>query len=224
MARRIRKPLLSLKRPQKIALIAGPLVLAPIIVAGIIIENRTASTTSSVSPSAAAPATASVSSPTPEATNSEQPDSPSELTFGQTAHFTSTAGTANIPLDFTVSAPTPFTPSNDAIYFDATSSVVREGTRQATNVYFTVTITNNSTSQSYDPGFVFSHVHSTGDDEQISSVSDADIDGFSSLNGTEIAPGKSVTLKDGYSVKSADHIQYELDIDGLAGKSFYFTN
>jgi hypothetical protein len=42
VARRTRKPVPPLTRSQKIAFIAGPLVLAPIIVVGIIVENRSA--------------------------------------------------------------------------------------------------------------------------------------------------------------------------------------
>lgn len=66
--------------------------------------------------------------------------------FGSTAHFTSTAGSNNIPLEFTVAAPYPFTPSKDASVFDATVeySSPQEGSLQDTNVYFAVTITNTS--------------------------------------------------------------------------------
>ena len=86
-----------------------------------------------------------------------------------------------------------------------------------------MTDNNTSATQAYDPDFVFSHVHRTGADDHISEVHDGDIDGFSTLQGHKIKPGQKVTIKDGYSVKSAATILYELDVDGLAGRSFYFS-
>lgn len=228
MARRTRNQLPQLTRAHKIALIAGPLVLAPIIVIGVIVENRTGSTTTT-SPATATATTqpaAKPSSPAPptlQPGDPEERENPTDLTFGQTARFISTAGDNNIPLEFTVSAPTPFTPGKNALYFDAVSSVGGKGTRQATNVYFTLTITNTSTTQTYDPNFVFSHLSGTGNDDQISRVVDDDIEGLSDLSGKVIKPGKSVTIKDGYSVKSASSVRYELAADGLAGTSFYYS-
>lgn len=229
MARRTRNQLPQLTRAHKIAFIAGPLVLAPILVIGVIVENRTGSTTTT-SPSTPTSATSSTARtpspapPTPQPSDPDERDNPTDLTFGQTARFTSTAGDSNIPLEFIVSAPAPFTPSKNALYFDAVSSVGGKGTRQATNVYFTLTITNTSTAQTYDPDFVFSHLSETGDDDQISRVVDGDVNGLSDdLSGKVIKPGESVTIKDGYSVKSARSVRYELAVDGLAGTSFYFS-
>ena len=142
--------------------------------------------------------------------------------FGQTAHFTSTAGSNDIPLEFTVSSPKKFTPSKDATVFDALAAAgAQPGKLKATNIYFTVTIKNTSTTQSWDADFVFGHVDQTGNDEEISEVHDGDIDSTFSLD--DIPPGKSASFKDGFSVQSASKIQYELDVDGLAGKSFYWT-
>jgi hypothetical protein len=142
--------------------------------------------------------------------------------FGQTAHFTSTAGSNNNPLEFTVSAPTAFTPSKNATVFDKRSAVGGlEGTLQPVNVYFTVTIKNLSSTQAYDPDFVFSDVAETTADESVAEVIDGEIEGTTALE--EIPPGKSIIIKDGYSVKNADNIVYELDVDGLAGKSFYWS-
>jgi hypothetical protein len=142
--------------------------------------------------------------------------------FGQTAHFQSTAGSNDIPLEFTVSAPETFTPSKGADVSDALASGGPQlGNLYATNVFFTITIKNSSATQAWEPDFLFGHVHQTGDDEKISGVRDGSIDSTFSLD--DIPPGKTATFKDGFSVMSADNIQYELDVDGLAGKSFYWT-
>jgi hypothetical protein len=142
--------------------------------------------------------------------------------FGQTAHFRSTAGSHDIPLEFTVSSPKTFTPSKDATGYDAlTVAGAQTGTLKATNIYFTVTVKNASKTQTWDSGFVFGHVRQTGDDVEISEVHDGTID--STFNLDDIPPGKSATFKDGFSVKSADTIQYELSVDGMAGMSFYWT-
>lgn len=133
-----------------------------------------------------------------------------QFKFGQAAPFTSTAGSLpNTPLTFTVSAPTAFTPADPS---DAT---------QAATVYFTVTIKNESDAETWDPDFVFSKAISgdTDGDE----IHDGEINGTYDLNGVEIPPGQSVTFKDGWSVVSADDVRYELDIDGLAGYTIYFT-
>ena len=139
------------KRPlgrwQKTIIILGPLLLASVIVVGIIFENQAEPDASAD----AAPTTSAktVNSSPPPATPSTDDDSSRDgsenapFLFGSTAHFTSTAGSNDIPLEFTVSAPTPFTPSKDAVLFDATSyGGGQPGSLQGTNVYFTVTITN----------------------------------------------------------------------------------
>ena len=223
-------PRRRLTRWEKLALIVGPPVLIIVIVVGIIVENRAGPEPSATATAATTPVSSPsrAEDPSPSTTPAEQqnPGDGSEsdpFPFGSTAHFTSAAGSNNIPLEFTVSAPTPFTPSKDAVFYDATSSVGAKGDRQETNVYFTVTITNTATTQAYDPDFVFSEVHETGDDANISEVHDGDVDGFLELQGHTIKPGKPVTVKDGYSVKSADTIVYQLKVDGLAGRSFYFA-
>lgn len=130
-----------------------------------------------------------------------------EFRFGETAPFTSTAGSLpNTPLTFTVSAPSAFTPSDPA---DAT---------QAATVYFTVTITNLSDTETWQPDFVLS--------KAISGETDGDEIFQDDLIGSaprEILPGQSITFKDGWSVASVDDVTYELDIDGLAGYTIYFT-
>ena len=132
-----------------------------------------------------------------------------EFRFGETASFTATAGSPpDVPLTFTVSPPVAFTPSDPA-----------EST-QATTVYFTVTIENGSDTETWDPDFLFP--------KAISGETDGDPIHDGEINGTydlppEIGPGESVTFKDGWSIESIDDVRYELDIDGLAGYTIYFT-
>ncbi len=213
----------------------GLVILAPIITIGAISERREAADTAATAATSAtqtptAPPSASEPPPAADSSQSQDDEEPDEtdethLKFGQTAHFTSTAGDSNTPLEFTVSTPTRFKLSKDATLYDAKASTVVKGERQPTNVYFVVTVKNTSKDESWDANFVFSDVTGTGDDEVVSSVDDGDIEGLGYLQdgGDELRPGKSATVKDGFSVKSADSIQYELSVDGLAGYTFYFT-
>lgn len=146
-----------------------------------------------------------------------------QLAFGQTAHFRSTAGRNNIPLDIVVEAAVPFTPSASATVFDARAGVGGiTAPLHETTVYFTVTITNLSSSQAFSTDAVFSDVRKTGADDQVSLVLDGDVVGMVGWP-QEIPPGQAFTLKDGYSVQDATVIEYELAIDGLAGRSFSFS-
>jgi hypothetical protein len=186
-------------------------------------ENTTAAPTDATasSPPADFVTPAAPSEPVPSETTWEETED-GDLTFGETARFRSTAGDNDIPLEITVESPVPFTPSEAATVFDARAYAVREGQLYETNVYFTVTIRNLSTSQAFSPDFVFSDVAGTGADDQVSTVVEGDVVGMTGWP-QEIAPGGSFTLKDGYSVKDATAIEYTFDIDGLAGRSFYFS-
>ncbi len=160
--------------------------------------------------------------PAPTATTWEETRD-ADLTFGETARFRSTAGDNDIPLEITVESPVSFTPSEAATVFDARAAVGgQEGSLYETTLYFTVTIRNLSTSEAFSPDFVFSDVAETGADDQVSTVLEDDVVGMTGWP-QEVAPGGSFTLKDGYSVKDATAIEYEFDIDGLAGRSFYFS-
>jgi hypothetical protein len=162
------------------------------------------------------------SEPAPsEATWEETEDA--HLTFGETARFRSTAGNNNIPLEITVESPVSFTPSEAATVFDERAAVGgQEGSLYETNVYFTVTIRNLSTSEAFSTDAVFSDVAETGADDQVSTILEGDVVGMIGWP-QEVAPGASFSLKDGYSVKDATAIEYTLDFDGLAGRSFYFS-
>jgi hypothetical protein len=182
-----------------------------------------------------APPTATASSPPADVATPPQPSAPAastttwgetqvaDLGFGETARFRSTAGDNDIPLEISVGSPVSFTPSEDATVFDARTAVGgQEGELHETNVYFTVSIKNLSTSQAFSPDFVFSDVAETGADDQVSEVLEGDVVGMIGWP-RMIAPGESFTLKDGYSVNDATAIEYTLNIDGLAGRSFSFS-
>ena len=134
-----------------------------------------------------------------------------EFRFGETAQFTSTAGDPpDTPLTFTVSAPTAFTPADPA------------AATQAATVYFTVTIKNESETETWDPDFLFTKAISSDTDGD--EIHEGEIYGTYDLAGHVIEPGQSVTIKDGWSIADADDVRYELDIDGLAGYTIYFTH
>jgi hypothetical protein len=130
-----------------------------------------------------------------------------EFRFGETAPFTSTAGPLpNTQLTFTVSEPSAFTPGDPA---DAT---------QAATVYFTVTIQNLSDTETWQPDFVLSQAISGETDGD--QIFQRDI---IQSRPTEILPGQTISYTDGWSVANANDLTYELDIDGLAGYTIYFT-
>ncbi|MWV51626.1 hypothetical protein GRS96_20385 (plasmid) [Rathayibacter sp. VKM Ac-2803] len=149
--------------------------------------------------------TASTTTPTATPRETTWNGNQLEHRFGETAQFLSTAGSSpDTPLTFTVSAPTVFTPTDPT------------GATQATSVYFTVTITNLSTTETYDPDFVFPDVISGGSaGSELRGLGDD----LSWVDGRTIAPGESLTMKDGWSVANVDDVRYELRIDGLAGYS-----
>ena len=71
-----------------------------------------------------------------------------------------------------------------------------------------MTLKNLSKTAEFDNAFTFSDVQNTPNDDSSSAVSQDGIEGTTGLSA--IAPGKAVTFKDGYSVKSADHITYQI--------------
>lgn len=237
----------DLTRPQKIAFIAGPLILVPILIVGVITENadeaKVAATTVREAPaSSSAPASAPPSAVDPvESADPEPSPTPSQsevdeeetreydennLQFGQTGHYLHGSGKSypEVPLEFTVSAPTTFKPSKRAKFEDVFGFPYGgEGPHQPANVYFTVTLTNTSKAETYDV-FVQASVSESGDDEEQSYVEDGDVGKIWDLGeGDDLGPGESVTVKDGWSLKNADDVRYELRIGGVGGESFYFT-
>ncbi|NEK85311.1 hypothetical protein GCU60_05980 [Blastococcus saxobsidens] len=174
------------------------------------------------SPPAAVVTPAPPAAPAPSGTTWEE-TADGELAFGETARFRSTAGSSDIPLEITVGPPVVFTPSEAATVFDARDAFGgRPGSLHETTVSFTVTIRNLSTDQAFSPDFVFSDVAGTGADDQVSKVLEGDVVGMTGWP-QEIPPGAAFTLEDGYSVQDATAIEYTLEIDGLAGRSFSFS-
>ncbi|MFQ1003921.1 hypothetical protein [Modestobacter sp. SSW1-42] len=220
-------------RPKKsLAAAAALTFLLLVAVGGLIIglifgddENTTARPTAATASSSPADVASSAqpSAPTPSESTWEETED-ADLNFEETARFRSTAGNSDIPLEITVGSPVSFTPSKAATVFDARAAVGGEaGELHEANVYFTVTIRNLSTSQAFEPDFVFSDVTKTGADDQVSVVLEGDVVGMIGWPQV-IAPGGAFILKDGYSVQDATAIEYTLDIDGLAGQSFHFSH
>ena len=140
------------------------------------------------------------------------------LKFGQTAHFRSSAGSSDVPLEITVAAPKSFKPDKDATFFDARVEGAFEVERYPKNIVFTITVKNASTDEAYTP-LIIPDVHVTeAADEDVSNIMQDDLEGGTG----EIPPGKTVTIKDAYSLKSTEDLEYELAIDGLAGRTYYF--
>lgn len=146
-----------------------------------------------------------------ETTASSEP-----CTFGQTAIYTDSNRSGDIKLEITVDAPVEFELSEEAwVPYDLEPNPV--------NVYFPVTIKNSS--PELDLTDVMIHTQATnaeqGAYDGILEVSDREIDGISAFK--ELAPGESMSGKEGWSMDTLDGVEYELSIDGLAGYSITFT-
>lgn len=177
--------------------------------------------TGAVTPTSAPTAAAAGSTATPDMASPSVTPTPDcngdDFKFGETACFTTRAGRGGIPLKITVDAPTPFTPSATAKGYDALASVLRESPLLATNIYFTLTISNESPDETYDATWS-SDVTGTGDDKNVVDISDPALGSSPGKAG----PGETIVIKDAYSVTGADNLTYKLRIDGLAGKRFQF--
>lgn len=185
------------------------LVLAGVVAAvivGIVTEDVPELASSGQSPVPAAPV-----SPDPTPSSSEAARETRwngdqvEFRFGETASFTSTAGNGTkIPLTFTVSGPREYEPEDP--------SAVR-----GTAVYFAVSITNLSETETWDTAFLLSHTFVNETDGEETWDFDA------GWTGHDIPPGQSLEFKDAWDVVDTKGLRYELDIDGLAGYTIYFT-
>jgi hypothetical protein len=128
-----------------------------------------------------------------------------------------------ISLEIGVSAPATFVPKDPA---DAT---------QAANVYFTVTIKNNGSTE-FDPNGLGEEAISglRNDDPGLGDMAAEGTDGdpIYELDGglgigaggvPRIGPGKSVSFKAGFSVASAKDVTFKMRPYGLGGDTLYFT-
>jgi hypothetical protein len=146
----------------------------------------------------------------------------SGILYGESVNVTIRLSSRPDPmLAISVAAPITFTPSDP------------KDARQTTNLYFTVTVTNTSP----DPYEFSGHTsdalcglgkidpsldHLAGKGVEGDPVYDAKA-GVSSLIAPELAPGQSVTFKDGFSVScSADDVTYKLRPAGLASDTLLF--
>lgn len=144
--------------------------------------------------------------------------STSDCAYGQKAIFSDTVDEGELRLEITVLAPVRFTPSKDATFFD---DFANEQKAQAVNVYFPVTIKNVSAVATLDSSWVFTHATNRDQDESdVFSIVADEFDGTLDLK--DIAPGKSATFKDAWSMSTLDETQLEISINGLAGYSIDF--
>lgn len=137
--------------------------------------------------------------------------------FGQVAEFTARAGSGpDRPIEISVAAPVTFDPSDR-------SGV--EGATQAENVYFLITLTNLSDTEPWSPTILSSAASGGVDASQI--YTDGRCCGgpdSGKLWPDKVPPGKTVTVRDEWSLKDVGNVRLTLDIDGLAGDSINFRN
>lgn len=179
-----------------------------------------AATAASEEPSAEPSAKDSSASPSHAPTPGQECDTSdtSDCVFGQTAIYSDTVDEGELRLEITVLAPVKFCPSKDATFFD---DFANEKEPQAVNVYFPVTIKNVSAAATLDSSYLFTHA--TNRDQDESDVLSIVADGFEgTLDLKDLAPGKSVSLKDAWSMSTLDEVQLEISINGLAGYSIDF--
>jgi len=137
--------------------------------------------------------------------------------FGQVADFTAIAGSGpSKPIEVSVAAPVAFSPNDRSGVTGAT---------QAEQVYFLITLTNLSDAEPWWPTVLTSAV--SGGVDATTIYTDGRCCGGSDsgmLWPDEVPPGKSVTVRDEFSVNDKGDITLTLAIDGLAGRSITFTN
>ena len=157
-------------------------------------------------------------------TSAEPPsaDASDRYMYRETAKTTARSSRGpDVPLAISVAAPVAFTPSDPA---DA---------RQGASVYFTVTITNLSKTDSFTADVVVREaICGLGRDPSLDNMSgkgtkgdwifDSDA-GITGLDGSpKIEPERSITFKDGYSVSCGDDVTYKIQPAGLAADTLYF--
>lgn len=161
---------------------------------------------------------------------SKLPDANLNPTYGQTVltkvNFSSRP---DLLLNVTVSRPLPFTPSRAATVSSGMGSRPWNSdpadAAQAP-VYFDVTITNTSSTDSFTADVVVARAVCklrTGDKEQeVIYDYDAGIGNRPLGDARVIAPGASLSFKDGASVACADDVQFRLQPAGLASRTLTF--
>lgn len=162
-------------------------------------------------PSSTAPAPVEsrvAAAPSPSATVTfDWSDFEKRLHFDQTARFE----VDDVTIEVKIGAPVRFTPGKDAFVREVYSNLLRDGELREHSAFFPVTISNRSSTKPFDTDFVFSTVR---EDPPVNHnvegeiiVHDGDVSGLAYLP-QEIAPGQSVTLKDGFSLHNLDRVTY----------------
>lgn len=160
--------------------------------------------------------------PSPEQ-STEAPANGRVHAFGETVKTTvDFSDGTSVPLDVTVSAPTTFTPSH------------RADAKQAVNIYFTVTIKNDSNTEPFRADVVVTDAISglssedpaldeaAGDGKSGGLIIDSK-KGIVGVDGApRIRPGHSITFKDGFSVASVEGLTYKIQPAGMASETLYF--
>jgi hypothetical protein len=175
------------------------------IVVGIVTEDVPELASSAQQSAAAAPVSPDATpSPSETQRKTNWDGNQLEFRFGETASFTSTAGSGpEIPLTFTVSGPREYDPQDPSAVKGAA-------------VYFTVTITNRSDTETWDTAFLFSQAIT----DETEGEETWDFDG--GWTGHDIPPGHSLEFKDAWDIEGMKDLRYELDIGGLTGYTIYF--
>ncbi|MCX5044822.1 hypothetical protein OG921_24355 [Aldersonia sp. NBC_00410] len=137
--------------------------------------------------------------------------------FGQTAIYSDTVRSGEVKLEITVGAPVEFTPSEDAI-------ILYDRPLQPVSVYFPITIKNISP-DSTNPTTVHTQAINAeqGEYGDIREVSDGDVGLRSVTSALSLPVNESLSVKEGWNMKTLEGVEYSLRIDGLAGYSIKFT-
>lgn len=203
------------------ALGGAGVILAGILTVGTLLEDDgDASTTDAVAASST-----EQSSPQPAPEREAEPSSSADpmicdrrlgrspCKFGQTAIYSDTVWSGEVKLEITVGAPVEFTPSEDA-------STLYYRPLQPVSVYFPVTVKNTS------PELAVGWIHgqaTNAEQGESSTATVSDIDSFAVGRAEGMPVGESMSVKDGWTMKTLEGVEYRVKIDGLAGYTIKFT-
>jgi hypothetical protein len=124
----------------------------------------------------------------------------------------------DVQLEITVGAPVEFKLSKDAI-------IPYDLPPQPVNVYFPITVKNTSPELALHQSSVLTQATNAeqGAYDGIRTVSDGDVDSYALAGFGELPPGKSLSVKEGWSMTTLEGVEFSLSIDGQAGYTIKFT-
>ncbi|WP_130866548.1 hypothetical protein [Acidipropionibacterium timonense] len=132
--------------------------------------------------------------------------------FGQTARYERGTRFGDVKYEITVGLPVTFKPSKNATTPD-------NRPLGPVNVYFPVRVKNVADSF-VDGNVALSHASNSKQGTEydgVLEVSDGEISSFGLDAIKSLKPGKTLTIKDGFSMATLDGVKYELAVNGLAG-------